>query len=446
MNRRYLAEICTVFALGLSLILEVLLNGMKPWVTPDTASYLARYSWPDCLGQPRIPLYGWFVDAITLNSGHDGLIPWVQFLLFSICCLFFVKALATLNLDQTARAAAGISLGLSNVILIWCRALMPTVPAVSFLLVAMSGVIWMTAQKPRNDWGICLLIGLATALAWLLDPGLLLFILVLPLMFWPLSAVQNGRQRVKKSGMIFVACLAPFLAMSSLRAAEVGDFNIVSFGGFQMSGMASLILSPATIDRIAPPFRPLAAAILAGRTKQELNGTTIATPANSVGQRSFPSEAIGYFDILARTHDSVVYGAVAAQRGQGESWVAFNKRLEFFSIAAIRANPVNYIAWVIGGLSRLVGHALVLNPIFIVPAALSLLLFLGFPSSFESSGGAAGIAPLRLIIFFYTVGATLLTVLITFPAQRYIDVGGAMLAALPIYTLMRQVRTITGRA
>jgi hypothetical protein len=442
MLRKYAcrAEICTVFAFGISLILQVSLNGMKPWITPDTAGYLARYPWPVCLSQPRIPLYGWLVSALTFEPGNYSVIPWAQFLLLAISSLVFTNTLRMLGLDATARVATGIAIAFSNLVLIWCRALMPTMPAVSFLLLAISGIVWMAAQKPKSKFGVCILTVLATALAWLLDPGLLTFVFMLPLLFWSLSTGQNTGERLKNSGVIFLACLAPFLLMSSVRAAEVGDFNIVSFGGFQMSGMAALILSPVTVDRIAPSFRPLASAILQERTKLEENGTAIAAPENSRGQRSFPSEAIGYFDILARTHDAVLYGAVAAQRRQGESWVHFNTRLERFSLATLRAQPVDYLAWIAGAVSRLVGHALVMNPVFILPAALSLFLFVAFPSSRVREGERFGMLPMIPIILFYTLGTTLLTVTMTFPAQRYIDVGGLMLAALPIYVVMQQFR------
>ena len=52
------------------------------------------------------------------------------------------------------------------------------------------------------------------------------------------------------------AGLLPFLATSQVRRATGGDFNIVSFGGFQMSGTAALMLTPATLDRLPADLRP----------------------------------------------------------------------------------------------------------------------------------------------------------------------------------------------
>ena len=47
-----------VVALG-----ELALGRMRPWVTPDTASYLSVAAWPACFGGLRFPLYGWIVNG-----------------------------------------------------------------------------------------------------------------------------------------------------------------------------------------------------------------------------------------------------------------------------------------------------------------------------------------------------------------------------------------------
>ncbi len=427
------AELCTGAGFIVALLIELILKGMKPWFTPDTGGYLAYHPWPDCLGQARIPLYGWLVDGVVHVTGGYGLIPWLQFLFFFVCAIGLLRSLRRIVLDETVIAALGVAIGLSNVVLIWCRAIMPTVPAVSFLFLAITGIVSLTRGMAIRDYA---LVSFFVMLAWLLDPGLLSFILILPAMLWSLSAGQATLAKFRKSVALLVACAVPFVAVSSVRAAEVGNFNIVSFGGFQMSGMAALMLSPATIDRLPLQFRPLATAVLQGRTAQEQAGTTIATPENSIGARSFGSEAIGYFDILARTHDSVLYGVVAKQRQPAESWVAFNNRLQHFAIATIRAAPVDYAAWVLGAVARLIGHALVMNPAFLLPALAVLAWFAVAPIL---PAPEENITPLLTIVLWYTLGTSLLTVLVTFRAQRYIDVSGLMLPALPIYALLLRI-------
>ncbi len=49
----------------------------------------------------------------------------------------------------------------------------------------------------------------------------------------------------------------------------VKDFNIVSFGGFQMSGMAALVLDEDIVARLPAEMRPEAASILLAREQGE---------------------------------------------------------------------------------------------------------------------------------------------------------------------------------
>ena len=43
--------------------------------------------------------------------------------------------------------------------------------------------------------------------------------------------------------------MVPFIVQSGIRQRVVGDFNLVSFGGFQMSAMAGFMLTPEMAER-----------------------------------------------------------------------------------------------------------------------------------------------------------------------------------------------------
>jgi len=175
--------------------------------------------------------------------------------------------------------------------------------------------------------------------------------------------------------------------------------------------------------------------VLARRAGLEAAGAAIAIPVNSTGKRSFISVAIFYFDVLARTHDPVLWDAIAPQQRPDEDWPAFNRRLQRFAIAVVRNAPVSYAAWILGASSRLIGHALVLNPSFLAAAAALLLL-----ARRKAPGGApADRRVLIVLVGAYTVGTGVLTVLITYPASRYVDSAAMLLAALPFYGVLRRL-------
>src|SRR5690606_370116 len=137
--------------------------------------------------------------------------------------------------------------------------------------------------------------------------------------------------------------------------------------------------------------RELAAHILAQREKAEAEGKVIRTPANSSGERSFVSAAAGYFDIFARTHDDLLYGVIAGMQRPGETWAAFDRRLQRFAFTAIVLAPDRYAAWVAGAASRLAGRAIVTNAPFVLAflglIAVFLVLTIRNPGAIRSLPG-----------------------------------------------------------
>jgi hypothetical protein len=199
------------------------------------------------------------------------------------------------------------------------------------------------------------------------------------------------------------------------------------------------MLTPATLDRLPADLRPMAADIIRRRDTLIADGVALPIPENSGGVRSFPSAALFYFDILARTHDDVLYRAVGPAQGN-DSWVAFNDRAQRFALAVIRADKLSYVAWVAGASARLTGRLLAGNPAFVlwvVPLA-GLYVWrrarqkppIGPPPPNE-------IDTLILLVGTFTVAASLLIVLVTYPATRYADSAGILIAVWPCYGVLR---------
>ncbi len=416
---RWSVAVLTALAALLPLVVLAMLGRFGAWPSPDTPSYLSA----DGLAQMRLPLYGWLLRHLPTGS-----VPVLQAGSYILAACALVRAIERAGGSRAAALAVGLALAWSNLVLLWSNALLPEVPGHAALLLALAATLDVTTGRAKAR--SVAVAAVAVTLAWALRPSLLPFVLLLP-MLPPLLA---ARRRVI-AVWLAAACLVPVLLLCSVRLVRHGDFNVVSFGGYQMSGMAALMLTPELADRLPPDSAPLARDVVAGRTALELAGKAVALPANSSGQRSFVSTALFYFDILARTHDAVLSGAVAPLQAPGEDWPAFNRRLQRFAVATVRAAPVSYAAWVAGGASRLVGHALVLNPALLL-ATLALLLLASRPAHGEARGD---LRLLLVLVGVYGVGSGALSVLITFPASRYIDSAAMLLAALPFYGALRRL-------
>jgi hypothetical protein len=277
----------------------------------------------------------------------------------------------------------------------------------------------------------------ATGCAYVLRPSFLLLVVALPALYAALRAVRGDALGLARAAAILVVAAAPFLGIATLRAAAVGDFNIVSFGGFAMSGLATLIVSDDTVARLPDDLKPFAAQVLAARRAGEDAGRFTGIPRNASNERSFYSAALGYFDVLARTHDDMLYEVVYPTRGPTEGWVDFNRRLMRYSFAVVRASPERYAAWVVGGAARAVGRSFVTN----LPCALAILtIALVWPWHLLARK-QIGVAPvarvdapvMAVLAILWFIGGGALTILMSAPSIRYVETASVLVAPIFIY-------------
>jgi hypothetical protein len=436
MSRR---EIIWLLALtGLSFIVLAVTGGLSAQIVPDTASYLNVGSFPAALAQTRVPLYGPLVGLFDSGSGAFVAVPALQAAFFIAATWLLAFELRRFGLSGLAVLSVVAALLFSNSLLLTSRTVHPELPAIACALVAVAGTVRL-AGPASSRWAIVLVL-FGAGFAYLLRPSFLPLIVVLPILHAGLRALLGARPFTAWTGAVLVVAALPFLAMASLRAAAVGDFNIVSYGGYQMSGMATLMLSEPVVARLPERDRALAARLLAARTAAEESGRAIGVPRNSSNQRSFVSAALGYFDVYARTYDEML-PLVHQQRLPNESWVAFNRRMMAFSLAVVRAAPLRYAAWVVGATRRVVGLAIIAN----LPLMLAVIVMLvAWPWRLLvhrtvrlPPAQAADMPVMVLLAAGWLVAAGALGVLVTSPVARYIDTANILLAPLAIYWAAR---------
>jgi len=425
---------CVALLCGATAIVFTILwaaGGISGAITPDTASYLDAFHSSNPWGEPRHPLYGMLASWLGGTSTNPGHIALVQ-------ALFAATAVGALYAGARAggvgvAGATFLSLAalFSQSMLFHVRLVLPEAPAIAFCLLAFAGVL--AAARSRNAYlALAVPIGLATGLAYILRPSFLPAAACVPILWWALATRNELGNRIARTAILFAVAAAPFVLQSAYRWQTVGDFNIVSDGGYNMSAMAGLMLSPRVVAALPDAVRPTAQAILAAREAAEAAGRVSPTPLNSAGARSFISAALGYFDIYARTYDNLLWSEIWKLRAPNESWVAFDKRLERFSLATIETVPLRWLAWVGGATSRLVGRMLITD----VPmlAAIAALAFAGLSACIGRTGlgpSADDLPAVCLVALAWLASTGPLIVLVTFPATRYIDTCAVLLPAIP---------------
>lgn len=436
MPRRDMTWQKTYLIVSIAVLVLLTFSGlMHPWYTADTASWLAPCSGTACFASARFPLYRIIDLIITLGGRLPALLPWIQVALFLLAG--FLLANASQRAGASARAAAALALAfpLSNMLLIWGRAEIPEILARAALIAALAATL--DAATPPASIRATLRVGIFGTAAYLFDPAQLPFIAVLPaLILWLQRRGPTARAPWRQPAFAAVMLMFPFLVIASFRLETFNSFNIVSFGGYEISGIAAEILTPATEAELPPKLRPIGAEILARKADQIRSRLIPPTPANATGHAALASEAIGYFDIFARYYDVLLREAVLPIRQAQQSWVSFNSEMQHFSLAVIYREKLIYALWIAGALARLAGRMTMLNLPFALSSAALLLALILRRAVHRPAPPARDISLLTGVTASYTIGTSILGCVVAFPAQRYIDGAGLLITAWPLYACL----------
>jgi hypothetical protein len=418
-------------AVAILLITFWLIGGLSGAVAPDTASYFTPLQAENPWGEMRHPLYGLLASWAGGNASEPGHVVFIQAILHAAAALVLYAGARAGGIGSIGALCLALAALFSQSSLLHLRLLLPEAPAITSLILAFAGVL--AAANSRLAYRLLVLpIALATALSYLLRPSFLPAIFVVPALWYALARRNGQRHRAVRTGLLFCLIAAPFLIQSAYRWQTVGDFNVVSFGGFAMSAPAGFMVSPEIVAELPDKVRPTAQAILTARQAAEAVGRVARTPLNSAGERSFVSAALGYFDIYARAHDDLLWGVIVKQRAPGESWIAFNQRLASFSVATLKAAPLPWAAWVAGATSRLVGRMIVTNaPMLVALLALLIAALPAFAMRAPLGASAADLPAVCILALAWLAATGPLAVLVTIPATRYIDTSAVLLPAVP---------------
>jgi hypothetical protein len=423
------------------LVLTVLFaTGMlRGELSPDTAAYFTLGEPGAPWGDARHPLYGWLASVFGGSATATGRVAFAQGLLHVAASLVFYVGARAGNVGSVGAFALATAALLSQSGLYHLRLLMPESAAIACLLIAF-GLTLAASRSAAAFRSLIVPIAMLAGIAYLLRPSHLPAIAIIPAIYW-LFAMRAGQRATLRAAVLAVALAVPFLVQSAIRLNAVGDFNVTSYGGYQMSPLAGFMLTPDLVARLPERVQPTARAILSVRERGEADGSVARTPLNSTGERSFASAALGYFDIYARSYDTLLYFGILPLRERGETWVAFNRRLMDFSLATVTAAPAQWLAWVGGASARVIGRALVTNATMIVAGL--LLLIAGAVAVLRRrplDGACADAAAVSVIALGWLACTAPLTVLVTFPAVRYIDTAGLLLPAIPLVLALNLMR------
>lgn len=301
---------------------------------PDTDSYrtMPLGSLRGALSHHRTIGYPLFLKGVRAVTGTDRSAPYFQFLIYFLAVAAFGLALRSVGFSPGATGAAACVLLWSHAVFDFTGFMHPDLLAVSGAIFAMAALI--VALRPKASWGVW--VGLAAAIfatvqirpAYLFLPPLVP-VLGLALALFVFRVPLTRRSGVRLFAVLTTAAAAPLLAFCGLRWLVVGDFGLVSFGGYNLIGITAQFLDEDLLPKLSPEVRPLAAAILRRREAH----AQWAPPAN-------------YWDIEHR-YANVIWeiSIPAAKELYGDDAVQTNRAIMQLSREVIRLRPDRYLRW-----------------------------------------------------------------------------------------------------
>jgi hypothetical protein len=246
-------------------------------MTADSSSYVetSRMPWRDALLSIRTVGYPLFLKVVAWFSPEYGAVPWLHFAALAGCVFFFDLALR--RFGASPWGACAVSSGFLYAALPLrspVASLLTDFLAVVAAVAAVACLFWLAARRRQPLAWIGLL--LAVAAAYHIRPAYLFLVPLAPCLgvwFSRLHCRSIGGRFVWRGFLaaLVLVCFVPLLLYCSLRLAVVGNFGLVSFGGYNLSGLACELLDQDLVEHELPErYRDMGRQILEERSRRDM--------------------------------------------------------------------------------------------------------------------------------------------------------------------------------
>ncbi|HZI64909.1 MAG TPA: hypothetical protein VFE44_09030 [Thermoanaerobaculia bacterium] len=319
----------------------------------DSASYtqLANAAGArDLLASVRTPGYPLFLRGVRALCPGLWCLPHVQLVIFGLSVLALFEALRRFGVSAPGAAAAALPLLASPLVPYFVPAVMTEALAAGLALCVLALVLLLAVR--RGAGALWALLGAATFATYLVRPGFVFLVALVPLALAALRrAGDTGAGRGRRSAATllgaFALCLLPLLAWSVLRWRVVGDFGLVSFTGYHLTGIAASMLDEDVVAALPLEQRGLAAEILRRRQRAGLTPVRSALPF-ARWREKHNTNTYKFALPLARGEYRRASTALGESARHWPRDVYVNRRLTGFARAVIAARPGLYLKWLAG--------------------------------------------------------------------------------------------------
>lgn len=370
----------------LFLIQVITIAGLLTWFgklepTPqfDTSSYrdYSLDSASEVLNDKRTFVYPCLLRLFLVADGSERLVPWFQYVSSVFAVGVFLAALLRCDWNPWLALAAASPILVSPMVLEYSSVLTPDLLAQSFSILAVS--LWLVVVHTGRSFWACIMLSVFVFLAYQTKPSYLFLLAFVPMggliaRWWLHSESRDARKVFLR---LCVASLVPFLGWCTLRWFVVGHFGLVSFGGYNIIGIAGQLLKPDWTNQLTSDVQPLALEVLKRRDRQ----------------RDWLEDAS--YDNMESHFNAMVWEIAvpaASELYESDSRV-MNRQMANLSVQILLGHPRSYTTWLWMAVKRAIRASIELtlrNPIVAIAIPMLLVAFaLGWRNGGSSRGCVA---------------------------------------------------------
>lgn len=420
-------------------------GGMAVQTQPDTQGYWEAdlSSWRAAAAQTRTLGYPLLLRAAANLGPSLAAVPYLQFALHAAAVAALFAGLRRYGFAPSAALAAASVLFYSRFFLEYVAVALPDAPSLSCAVVAVACIAAAAARSGAIAW---IGLTLAIAAAYHLRPAYLFLLPLAPLLGLALAWLKREPEArtpwLPLAVGLTAAAAGPFFLYCGLRAATVGHFGLVSFGGYNVIGISGQWLTPEAARELPAHLQPLAEVMLRRRAEA-------------------PDERppAGYFEMYENFNPTVwQVAAPAAAELYGDDDVQANARLADLAKRLIWLKPAAYLRWLKPaakhGLTQLFEYSFLDRIGLALLAGLALtqaILVSRWRRGAASLGRAGGgryffeLHAMLLMALALALAKLLLVVLVEPPIHRYVAPAAVLLPSWLAIVLLDRLDRVLGR-
>lgn len=436
---------------GAVIVVAWLLGMFSLGATADTPDYIeaSRKGLTDQLLGFRTLGYPLFLRAASMLTPELGVVPFLQFALHFLVAFFLHFSLV--RFGARPWEALAIATGYMTTVVTD-----PTVQCImsdslgrTLAVGVMASLLWIAAEPRRPlPWAAFALLLVA---AYQVRPANLVLVGLCPVLFLvlrPLAATHHSERAARRVALalrVALVAILPLLAFCLFRLLAVGEFGLVSFGGFNAIGSAAELLSTER-GRAAVPqdLVPLAREIIQARASAGIKDAVTSEGAD--------------FKVWRENYNFNIWKAAlpAARALYGSNGIVINGKMGRLSQALLGTAKALYgrflLANLMDGFGGLLRFGLALQLWGLLAVSLFLIRLVVFPQPGAATsipqpvntppGPSPALQAIAAMSLLLALSNVLLVALTVVNVGRHSTAAGILLPSLLAYWVFREGREI----